>query len=48
MESQKQNFIRIINNSQGIIRSLCRAYYTDFEDQKDVYQDIILHALEIL
>ena len=39
---QKQNFIRIINGNQGIVKSLCIAYYTSFEDQKDAYQDIIL------
>ena len=42
MELQKQNFIRIINGNQGIVKSLCIAYYTSFEDQKDAYQDIIL------
>ena len=42
MELQKQNFIRIINGNQGIVRSLCKAYYTSYEDQKDAYQDIIL------
>lgn len=39
---QKQNFIRIISANQGIIRSLCKAYYTGNDDQKDAYQDIIL------
>lgn len=42
MELQKQHFIRIINDNQGIVRSLCKAYYTSTEDQKDAYQDIIL------
>ena len=42
MELQKQNFIRIINGNQGIVRSLCRAYYASAEDQKDAFQDIIL------
>lgn len=42
MELQKQNFIRIINGNQGIVKSLCKAYYTRYEDQKDAYQDIIL------
>lgn len=42
MEQQKQNFIRTINDNQGIIKSLCKAYYTSYEDQKDAYQDIIL------
>lgn len=39
---QRQNFIRIINGNQGIIKSLCKAYYSRYEDQKDAYQDIIL------
>lgn len=42
MKQQKQNFIRVIDSSQGIIKSLCRAYYIDTEDQKDAFQDIIL------
>jgi RNA polymerase sigma-70 factor, ECF subfamily len=42
VELQKQNFIRIIKFNQGIIRSLCKAYYASYEDQKDAYQDIIL------
>jgi RNA polymerase sigma-70 factor, ECF subfamily len=42
VELQKQNFIRIINDNQGIVKSLCKAYYTRYEDQKDAYQDIVL------
>lgn len=42
MELQKQNFIRIIDSNQGIIKSLCRAYYTSSDDQKDAFQDIVL------
>ncbi|NOT73552.1 MAG: sigma-70 family RNA polymerase sigma factor [Cyclobacteriaceae bacterium] len=42
MELQKQNFIKIINDNQGIVRSLCKAYYISYQDQKDAYQDIIL------
>ncbi len=42
MDVQKQNFIQIINNNQGIIKSLCKAYYSRYEDQRDAYQDIIL------
>jgi len=42
VKSQKQDFIRIINDNHGIVRSLCKAYYTDYEDQRDAYQDIIL------
>jgi len=42
VESQKQNFIRIISDNHGIVKSLCKAYYTRYEDQRDAYQDIIL------
>ena len=42
MELQKRNFIRIIGSNQGIIKSLCKAYYTSPEDKKDAFQDVIL------
>lgn len=42
MELQKQNFIRIINSNQGLIKSLCKAYYAGYEDQRDAFQDIVL------
>jgi RNA polymerase sigma-70 factor, ECF subfamily len=42
LELQKRDFIRIIASYQGIIKSLCKAYYPRYEDQKDVFQDIIL------
>jgi RNA polymerase sigma-70 factor (ECF subfamily) len=42
VELQKQNFIRIISENQGIVKSLCKAYYARYEDQRDAYQDIIL------
>jgi len=42
LELQKGNFIRIIDTNQGIIKSLCKAYYICPEDQKDTFQDIIL------
>jgi RNA polymerase sigma-70 factor, ECF subfamily len=42
MELKKQNFIQIINENRGIIRSLCKIYYGSTEDQKDTFQDIIL------
>lgn len=42
MELHKRNFIRIVESNQGIIKSLCNAYYTRYEDRKDVFQDIIL------
>jgi RNA polymerase sigma-70 factor (ECF subfamily) len=42
LEQQKRNFIRIIDANQGIIKSLCKAYYMSSDDQKDAFQDIIL------
>ena len=42
MDLKKQNFIQIINENRGTIRSLCKIYYGRNEDQKDVFQDIIL------
>jgi RNA polymerase sigma-70 factor (ECF subfamily) len=42
LELQKRNFIRIIDSNQGIIKSLCGAYYMSPEDKKDAFQDIIL------
>jgi len=42
MELEKKNFIRIINENRGTIRSLCKCYYHSSEDQKDAFQDIIL------
>jgi RNA polymerase sigma-70 factor, ECF subfamily len=42
VELRKQDFILVINGNQGIVRSLCKAYYTSYEDQRDAYQDIIL------
>jgi len=42
VELQKQNFIRIINGNQGIVKSLCKAYYASYEDQRDAFQDILL------
>lgn len=42
MRPQKRDFVRIIDSNQGIITSLCKAYYTGADDQKDVFQDIVL------
>jgi RNA polymerase sigma-70 factor, ECF subfamily len=42
VEFKKQTFIRIISENQGIVKSLCKAYYARYEDQRDAYQDIIL------
>jgi len=42
VELQKQNFIQIIERNQGIVKSLCKAYYASYEDQRDAFQDIVL------
>ena len=42
MELTKRNFIQIINKNRGLIRSLCKIYFSSSEDQKDAFQDIIL------
>lgn len=42
MELQKRKFIQVINDNQGMIKSLCQAYYVSSEDQKDAFQDIVL------
>lgn len=42
MELKKQNFIQIINENKGVIRSLCKVYFVRNEDQKDAFQDVIL------
>jgi RNA polymerase sigma-70 factor, ECF subfamily len=42
MDLKKQNFIQLIDKNRGIIRSLCKAYYSGSEDQKDAFQDIVL------
>ena len=42
MEPKKNKFIQVIELHQGIIKSLCKAWYISDEDQKDVFQDIVL------
>lgn len=42
MEPQKRDFVRILESNQGLIASLCKAYYKSAEDQKDIFQDVIL------
>lgn len=42
LEPLKRNFIRIVESNQGVIKSLCRAYYARNEDQQDAFQDIVL------
>jgi RNA polymerase sigma-70 factor (ECF subfamily) len=42
MELKKQNFIQLVNENRGIIKSLCKVYFVGNEDQKDAFQDIVL------
>jgi RNA polymerase sigma-70 factor (ECF subfamily) len=42
MELKKQNFIQLVNENRGIIKSLCKVYFVGDEDQKDAFQDIVL------
>jgi RNA polymerase sigma-70 factor (ECF subfamily) len=42
MELRKENFIQIVNENRGIVRSLCKVYFRSNEDQKDAFQDVIL------
>jgi RNA polymerase sigma-70 factor (ECF subfamily) len=42
MELKKQNFIQLVNENKGIIKSLCKVYFVGNEDQKDAFQDIVL------
>jgi len=42
LELKKQNFIQIVKGNQGIIKSLCKAYCINADDQKDAFQDIVL------
>ncbi|MEL6535561.1 MAG: RNA polymerase sigma factor [Bacteroidota bacterium] len=42
MELKKRDFLQIINHNRGTLRSLCKVYYADLEDQKDAFQDIVL------
>src|SRR5690606_5930600 len=31
-----------MDRNQGIVKSLCKAYYASYEDQRDAFQDIVL------
>jgi RNA polymerase sigma-70 factor (ECF subfamily) len=42
MPNAKNAFVRKISPHQGLIRSLCSAYFSDHEDQKDAFQDVLL------
>ncbi|MGB3849093.1 MAG: sigma-70 family RNA polymerase sigma factor [Tunicatimonas sp.] len=42
MPHAKKAFIQEIFPHQGLIRSLCAVYFSDREDQKDAFQDVLL------
>ena len=42
MSSAKQDFIRQFAPHQGLVRSLCAAYFSQREDQQDAFQDVLL------
>lgn len=42
MKPEKYQFLEMINDHRGIIKSLCRVYFKGIEDQNDAYQDVIL------
>ena len=42
MDFSKESFLDIIDRHQGIIYSLCAAWYPDADDRNDARQDIIL------
>lgn len=39
---EKHHFIQVIDQNRGTILSLCKVYFTNEEDQKDAFQDIVL------
>jgi RNA polymerase sigma-70 factor (ECF subfamily) len=42
LEPGRGKFIQLVHAHQGIIKSLCRAYFPNAEDQRDLFQDIVL------
>ena len=44
----KQGFEVLINESSGIIWKICRMYQQDEDDQKDLYQEIVLQIWKTL
>ncbi len=43
MEVDKQQFIRIIEKNDDRLRHLCKVYVSNSSDEKDLYQEIIIH-----
>ena len=42
MPNAKQAFVRQIFPHQNLVRSLCAVYFSDQEDRKDAFQDVLL------
>ena len=42
MSNDKRAFVQRIHSHQRLIRSLCAAYFSCEEDQKDAFQDVVL------
>ncbi len=40
--NQQMEFVKTVEQHQGIINNLCYLYHTNLEDQKDTRQDIVL------
>ncbi|OEK04865.1 RNA polymerase sigma factor [Roseivirga misakiensis] len=45
---EKSQFVQLINDNKGTIRSLCQVYFDSCEDQKDAFQDIVLQLWKSL
>jgi len=41
-EKQKKEFVRLVNESQGIVHKVCRMYCDDDAHREDLFQEIIL------
>lgn len=43
-EQQESDFIRLLNDAQGIIHKVCRMYCDDEAHREDLFQEIVLQA----
>ena len=41
-ETEKQRFIDLIEQNQGLIQKVCRLYCNSSEDRRDLFQEILL------
>ena len=42
MKASKEEFLRVLEQNQGIIFKICNSYCADSEDRKDLAQDIVV------